>query len=371
MLSIYESHLQAADGPAYPQRCIAWPGLPILDACTIHADHGHLLVLTSDGTLYSLNFDTGADVRLCTVDLPDIAPGGNSEYFGAARYRLHASSDGRYAAIVVDKGREGTVVDTQSGAVTIRLDGGDYCEDTVPFSACFLRFEGRNVFIHRTAWNRLDAADAASGASLTDRHIAPYEVAGEMPAHHLDYFHGQLRPSPDGSLLFDDGWVWHPVSIPRIWSATEWLGSNPWESEDGASIVDLAMRDDWSTPACWIGERHLALWGLADWDEEEFAETGQGMGVRILDVTQNKQSPDGLWPMESLQAKSVSDLFSDGARLFVAADTGTTVWDIASRTHVAWLPGFTARLLDHARNSLVAFGPDMIIEFPLPWPAAK
>lgn len=370
MLSIHETHLQATNEPAYLQRSLAWTGLPILDACTIHADHGHLLVLTSDGTLHGINFDTGADVRLCAVDLPDIGSGGNNEYFGAPRYRLHASPDGRYAAVVVDKGRHGTVVDTQSGEVTIRLDGGDYCEDTVPFSACFLRFEGRDVFVHRTAWNRLDATDPASGESLTNRDIAPYEVAGETPAHYLDYFHGQLRPSPDGSLLFDDGWVWQPVSVPRVWSVTDWLGSNPWESEDGASVVDLAMRDDWTTPACWIGGRHLALWGLADWDQEEFAETGQGAGVRILDVTESKQSPDGRWPME-VEPKSVSDLFSDGARLYVAVDAGTTVWDIASRAHVAALPGFTARLLDQARNTLVTFGPHVIIEFPLPWPTAK
>lgn len=368
LLRIYEGHLQSANGTAYPQRSLPWTGSPILDACTIHSDRAHLLVLTSDGALHGIDLDTGADVRLCSVALPDLALGRNSEHFGAARYRLHASSDGRYAAIVVDEGRNGIVVDTQSGAVTMHLDGGDYHEDTVPFSACFLRYKGRNVLVHRTAWNRLDAADPATGESLTDRHIAPSAVAGESSEHFLDYFHGQLRPSPDGSLLFDDGWVWQPVSIPRVWSVTHWLGGNPWESEDGPSIVDLTMRDDWTTPACWISEQHLALWGLADWDEDEFAEIGQGPGVRIFDVTQRKQASTGRWPME-IQAKRVFDLFSDGARLFVAADTGTTVWDLASRAHVAALPGLTARMLDKARNTLVAIEADLIIELPLSWAA--
>ena len=92
--------------------------------------------------------------------------------------------------------------------------------------------------------------------------------------------------------------------------------------------------------------------------------------MRILDVTQRTQSPSGLWPMET-QADSVLDLFSDGSRLFVATNAGTTVWDLASRAHVAGLSGFTARLLDQARNALVAFESDRIIEVPLPWAAAK
>lgn len=370
MITINESHLQATDGNAYPLRSFAWAGVPIEDACTVHADYGHLLLLTTNGTLYGINFDTGATVQLCTVDLPDTVHGRTNEYFGAASYRLHASSDGRYAAIVVNNGRNGTVVEIRSGVVTMRLNGGDYHENTVPFSACFLCFEGRNIFVHRTAWNRLDAANPATGESLTVRHIAPYTQTSERPLHYLDYFHGQLRPSPDGSRMFDDGWVWHPVGIPRVWSITDWLSSNPWETEDGASIVDLTMRDDWNTPACWLSERHIALCGLADWDKDEFAETGQGSGVQIFDVTETNQSRDGRWPMET-DAKYVLDLFSDGTFLYVAADTGTTVWDIVSRAQITGLPGFTARLHDLARKTLVTIGPNSIIEFPLSWLAVK
>lgn len=247
------------------------------------------------------------------------------------------------------------------------LDGGDYHEETVPFSACFLRFQGRDVFVHRTAWNRLDAADPATGVCLTDRYIAPYESGAAAPAHYLDYFHGRLQPSPADGLIFDDGWVWHPVSVPRVWSVANWLASNPWESEDGPSIVELAIRDDWNTPACWIDERHVALWGLADWDDEEGAESGQGAGVRILDVTEKEQSALRRWPMD-VQEKGVRDLFSDGERLFVAAETGTMVWDIASKSLLEELPGFTARLCHSHRHALVCFGSDSISELPLPWP---
>lgn len=370
MNNIVKNLVLSTDGHEYPLHSMSWCGSPIVDACAVQADYGNLLVLTKDGRLHGVDFDAGVCLDLCAADLPVLADTDDNPCFGAACHRLHASSDGKYAAIVVDRGCEGLVVEVQSGVVTMHLNGGDYHEETVPFSACFLRYEGRNVFIHRTAWNRLDAADPATGESLTDRHIAPYLTAQDQPAHYLDYFHGQLRPSPDGSRLFDDGWCWQPVSIPRTWSVANWLSSNPWESEDGASVVDVTARDDWNTPACWISENHIALWGLADWDHEEFAETGQGPGVRVFDATESKQSSDRRWPMGGVAGR-VLDLFSDGEHLYVAAETGTTVWDIASGSQIAGLDGFIARLHDSARRTLVAITSDSIVEFPIPWRAAK
>lgn len=335
-----------------------------MDACAICAAYGNLLVLTSDGSLHGLNSDTGVSEALCVVDLPTINSANENPHFGVARYRLEASLDGRYAAIVVDKGQQGIVLEVQSGSVTMRLNGGDYYEETVPFSMCFLRYEGRNVLIHRTEWNRLDAADPATGESLTDRHIAPYETGQDRPAHYLDYFHGQLWPNPDCSRLLDDGWVWHPISIPRVWSVSDWLGSNAWESEDGASVVDLTMRDDWNIPTCWVDKQHIALWGLADWDEEEFAETGQGPGVRIFDSCESTRSSGRPWPMQAITGR-VTDLFSDGIRVYVATETDTTAWDIVSGASVTRVEGFSARLHDSARGSLFAIAPHSIVELPL------
>lgn len=349
-------------------RSLPWTGDPILDACAVQANYGHLLLLTSNGALHGINIDSGDSVPLCKVDLPEITNDGGSSYFGAPRYRLHATPDGTYAAIVVDKEQDGIVVETKSGAITMHLNGGDYHENTVPFSACFLRINDRNVFVHRTAWNRLDATDPATGKSLTDRYIAPYTVSSERPAHYLDYFHGQLLANPDGSRIFDDGWVWHPVSIPRTWSMTDWLESNPWESEDGASIVELTYRDEWTTPACWINNKHIALWGLGEWNEEECAEIAQGTGVRILDATQSDQPPGKRLPME-MNGERARDLFSDGERLYVATDSGTTVWDLDTREQIANLAGFTACLHDVVRGTLIAFGTDFIAEFSIAWTA--
>jgi hypothetical protein len=347
-------------------RSIPWTGPPILDAFAVHAEYGHLLLLTENGTLHGFNLDTQARVELCVLVLPEIEPGDEDGYFGVQKLRLHASSDGAYAAIVVDKGRKGVVVDTASGAITMHLDGGDYHEETVAFSACFLCFEGRQVLVHRTDWNRLDAADPATGRSLTDRHIAPYEDSGKRPEHYLDYFHGQLRLAPDGNRIFDDGWVWHPVSAPRTWSVANWLGGNSWECDDGASVVYCGARDNWNAPACWVDDRHIAIWEAAEWDGEEREEIGQVAGVRILDVMKEADAQAVRWPMGG-DEKNATGLFSDGTYLYVATDTGTTVWDLASRSRIADLPGFTARIHDAARSTLLAFGPATIVELPLPW----
>jgi hypothetical protein len=362
MIAINESHLQSTKGHAYPLRSLSWSGAPILDACTVRAKYGHLLLLTSGGALAGVNCDTGTSSQLCVIELPQIENADYNGHFGPPAFKLHASSDGRFAAIVADRGRHGIVVDTHSGKITMRLDGGDYCEETVPFSACFLLFDGYNVFVHRTAWNRLDAADPVTGKTLTKRHIEPYrDAAKERPAHYLDYFHGQLRPSPDGSRIFDDGWVWHPVSIPRSWSIADWLRSNPWESEDGASVVELPERDDWTTPVCWISDRHIALWGLAGWSGDEHEESERSTGLRVLDTTEKKQPSIARWTME-IEEKRVLSLLSDRKRLFVTTDTETMVWDIASRTRITELPGFVACLNDSARNTLISIRSDAIVE---------
>jgi hypothetical protein len=164
-------------------------------------------------------------------------------------------------------------------------------------------------------------------------------------------------------LIFDDGWVWHPISIPRIWSVTNWLASNPWESEDGVSITDLGMRDDWTQSTCWVDEQHIAMWGAVAWDEEAGGEVKRGPGVWIFDVTGPKPSMREWWPMPGVQ--KVSDLFSDGECLYIAGNAGTTVWDIDFRAQIAEFPEFIARLLDRSRDALLSFEADAIREISL------
>lgn len=365
MLNIEDSLLQAPHGAAYPLRSLAWSGRPIADACPVQASYGHVLVLSADGGLHGVDLDNGACVELCKIAPPPLPdnPGRT-----AASLRLHATHDGTYCAVVADRGQHGVVVETRSGSVTMQLDGGDYHAEQVPFSACFLYRDGRHVIVHRSAWNRLDAADAASGSTLTGRTLAPPEPGKHRAEHELDYCHGQLRPSPDGSRLYDDGWVWAPVAVPSAWSVTDWLDSNPWESEDGPSLVRMAQRDDWNIPACWIDASHVAIWGKGDWDYDEFEEVGKGPGVRIYSALPQTPPPaDGCWPMALDEDISVSGLFCDQRYLYVAADTGTTVWDLATRAQRASLPAFRAHFHHPTRASLVAVAADKLLELPLAW----
>ncbi|MEX3957556.1 hypothetical protein [Trinickia sp. EG282A] len=130
------------------------------------------------------------------------------------------------------------------------------------------------------------------------------------------------------------------------------------------------MRQDWGPPACWIGEQHVAaLWGLANWDDETYEDSEgamEGPGVRILDVTTTVRSPHSRWPMAGADDRVV-EIFSDGSRLYVAAISGTTVWDIASRTQTLALPGFAGRLHDPIRGMIFAIESDRISALQLPW----
>jgi hypothetical protein len=49
------------------------------------------------------------------------------------------------------------------------LDNGGSHAETVPFSLAFACHRGQDVVIHRTAWNRLDVSDPATGRLLTAR----------------------------------------------------------------------------------------------------------------------------------------------------------------------------------------------------------
>jgi len=113
------------------------------------------------------------------------------------RRRLHVSRDGEFAAVVNDYGRHGQLVDLRSGNVTVELDGGDYDQDTVPFSFAFTNVGGRLVAIHRTAWNRLDISEPATGKLLTERGPTSYQHGEPRPEHYLDYFHRRTVSEPE------------------------------------------------------------------------------------------------------------------------------------------------------------------------------
>ncbi len=117
------------------------------------------------------------------------------------------------------------------------------------------------MVVHRTAWNRLDVTDAATGQILTGRTIAVGEP-GRPPEHYLDYFHDAIAVSPDGWHVADDGWVWHPVGMPTIWSLSRWLDGSVWNPKNALAVTGGAFAPITGTRRCWIGAEKMAISGI-------------------------------------------------------------------------------------------------------------
>jgi hypothetical protein len=304
--------------------------------------HGHVsawLILAEDGVIARLDADTGAWSRLASTTVP--AEPGREPWMGhVPRRRLHASPDGNFAAVVNDYGRHGQIIDLRSGAVTATLDGGDYHPETVPFSFAFATIRGSVAAIHRSSWNRLDLVDAATGASLSERGPTSYRSGEERPAHYLDYFHGALHLSPNGTRIADDGWVWHPVGIVTTWDLLAWE-ENVWASETGPSRKEICAREYyWDHAITWLDDTTIAVGGLGDDDDEMTA------GARIFDVTsfaEPREGVDSRWRYAreiTSFAGPAGSFFSDGTWLFSSDAVGLSRWNPADGARAGALPGF-------------------------------
>lgn len=259
-------------------------------------------------------------------------------------HRLHASGDGKYIAVVNDYGQRGLVIEVASSRITMALDGGDYHPNTVPFSVCFVTHD-RSVLVHRTAWNRLDASDPATGELLTDRMLP--ELRGEKcPPHYLDYFHGRLYPSPDGKRVLDDGWLWHPLGIPAIWSVQAWLSGNVWESEDGPTRRQLCHRDYWDHGMCWLDNEHVAIGGLGD------SDLMMPPGARIFARAQESD-----WNEVSTFTGPSGEFLSNGSWLFSTDATGLSIWDVSGGLLAGQVPGFRPLRMHPSSHELIEIVP--------------
>lgn len=275
--------------------------------------------LSADGLLTVTGPERPSVVR---VELP---PTGPDDGYKPPRTALRTSRDGRHAAIVVDYGSAGLLVDTATGAVLRRLDRGDYHAEQTPFPAAFAETPSGAVLIAATDWNRLDAFEAATGRSLTERGPTRYTDRDSRPEHYLDYFHGALHVSPGSRWIADDGWVWAPVGLPRSWSLERWLGGNVWEGEDGESCRTLRQADyHWDSAMCWLDDRRIVVWGLGTDDEAMLP------GATVLDVETGAQVSQFAGP--------AGRLWSDGRRLYAAGEQGLTVWDPLTGERTAVLP---------------------------------
>lgn len=291
-------------------------------------DRSVWLLLGRDGAIHRLDADSSKRTRLASP-APIDEPGRTPWMRHSIRPHLHASGTGEFAAVVSDYGRYGQVIDLRSGEVTLRLDGGEYHPETVPFSFAFAEIDGRTHAIHRTDWNRLDVSDPATGVLLTQRAPTTFQGEEPPPEHYLDYFHGAILVSPDGKHVADDGWVWHPVGAPTVWSLSRWVIENVWESEDGPSKRDVCAREYyWDHGMAWLDSGRLVVGGIGD-DDDQMIE-----GARIFDVTK-RGSPRDQWGTRLGWTHEISTFtgpkgrfFGDGVRLFSSDETGLSIWDV-------------------------------------------
>lgn len=274
------------------------------------------LLLGEDGAIGRWDLASGRYVRAAVAAVP--AEADRDRWADRVpRPRLHASADGRFAAVVNDYGRHGQVLDLRTGDVTMALDNTGEEEETVPFSVAFLERAGHTVVVHRTAWNRLDASVAATGELLTAR-----------PAPREGSFHGALYLSPDGRRILDDGWIWHPIGAVSVLAVERWRE---------APLVVCARDHYWDHAMTWLDGTRIAVEGIGDDDARMTA------GARVFDVSRSEVTED--WPHP--HAVEIATLpgpagrfFSDGVLLFSADGAGLHRWDPVGGGRLGTVPGF-------------------------------
>jgi hypothetical protein len=328
----------------------------IVDVAPIDSEGRSIwLILAEGGGIFRMDADSHDCLRVASTSF--IAEPNHKPFAGHdLRQRLHASSDGEFAAVVNDYGRHGRVLHVRTGNVTMEVDGGQYHPETVPFSFAFANAAGRVVAIHRTSWNRLDVSDPATGRLLTERELSPPQRDRRLPLpeHYLDYFHGALHVSPGGDYILDDGWVWHPVGVPSVWSLHSWITTNPWESEDGPSKIDVCARENyWDHGVAWLDDTRVAIERIGDDSGEMIA------GARIFDVTL-RGKPGPLWRADWEWARELAAFagptgafFSDGHSLFSSDHNGLSRWDPQDGARTAHLAGFTPGRYHRGANELM------------------
>ncbi|MFE0463524.1 hypothetical protein ACFW1A_30160 [Kitasatospora sp. NPDC058965] len=306
----------------------------LADLAAVDGGTARWLALCEDGRIVRWEPDVGTWAALARahVEVPaDAVPWAGRRQ---AR-RLHASPDGRFAAVVLDYGRHGEVFDLSTGTRTMTLDGGDYRPDTVPFSLAFAQSRERTVLVHRTRWNRLDVCDPETGELLTAREIAPAESGNPRPPHYLDYFHGALLVSPDGRHIVDDGWIWSPVGVVTTWNLTTWLDGSPFESEDGATKASLTFCNyHWDRPMTWLDGHRVAIGGLGE-DDYDIVPGARVFDVeRIDDVRRRPAAETAVFGGPS------GRFFSADGLLFSAAPNALEAWDPSDGARLAAVPDF-------------------------------
>jgi hypothetical protein len=287
------------------------------------------LALTASAELLELDAHTKTHRLLATLtDALDLS----------LHLSLCISKDESLVAIYETRGLKGVVVENPTGKVLFTFLRGEYHHEVSPFGVAFCEHAGRTLLIHTTDWNRLDITDPRTGELLTQREPTSYKKGEPRPEHYLDYFHGSLYSSPDGTWIADDGWIWAPYGVVQAWSLTRWLTENLWESEDGPTRHSPCGRAYfWGGPICWINNTTLAVWGYGNDDDWLLP------AVRLFDVesgTERRWFPGPQTSKKGCEFWKPTTPFHNGWMVYddvlfaCSIEHGVSVWDIENG---AWL----------------------------------
>ncbi|MFD1884177.1 hypothetical protein [Paenibacillus wenxiniae] len=240
-----------------------------------------LLALTDQLQLWQIELRTGLTRQLATIELFEFEPHHPVQFI--------VSPCGRLAGISNRFGKYAIIVELASGTTILSLERGEYHYDKSTYPLAFIRQNEQLLLAHGTDWNRLElTALLPEMKSLSTRTIPNRQGESDAEkAHYLDYFHGKLHSSPNGTFLAETGWVWAPAGVTRVWSNREWL-ANVWESEDGTSLDSFwKPLIDWDLPMVWLNDELLAIWGQLDedlLDEEDWEVEGTQSAIMIYNA---------------------------------------------------------------------------------------
>lgn len=322
--------------------------VPALDLAPVDDRPGEWLLLGHD-RIYRWHAEARQILGQSPVRLPPAVPERKGRR--PAMFRIIASPGGGYAAVVADYGQYGVVMELSTGREVLQLDRGTGHVEQTPFPAAFTRIDGQDLLVHATRWNRVDLSAPGTGATITARQFVPYKTGAPLPPHYLDYFYGALHPSPDGTWIVADGWIWHPVGAPRLWNLRHWLHENPFEPEDGGSVRVLRyVSYHWNDPMCWLDDSHVAVSGIGHDDDAMIA------GVEIFDAATGTTTARFAGPS--------GPLHSDGRRLYSSGTEGLEAWDPQTGERTGQVPGFIPTRYHPASGQFAALKDNVLTYWP-------
>lgn len=237
--------------------------------------------ITDDGSLHRIDTQIGAATKL--LDLPEgvVTP--------AHRIELTVGFEDQYLAVTYQQKdnhdlNRGFILNLKTNEITIPLDIGDYRTGHTRFPVAFCLHNGRQIVIHGTDWNKIDATDLLTSEMLTQRDLE------QVPEADKDWdcfseWNGHIAVSPDHKRAACVGWVWHPIGLVYSWRLDNWLNGNPFEVDVSADKQSHAAWEYfWDSDIRWVDNTRLAIWA-----GHEMPEGLKVPHVSIIDVEDEAQ----------------------------------------------------------------------------------